>query len=70
MLRTSSFNQEKKLPLDKPRKNRIKDKIHYTTPNHMENRNHLQTVNVIVDTVQESKRSIESLRILDLIRNT
>ena len=47
MLRTSSFNQEKKLPLDKPRKNRIKDKIHNTIPNHMENRNHLQTVNVI-----------------------
>ena len=56
MLRTSSFNQEKKLPLDKPRKNRIKDKIYNTIPNHMENRNHLQTVNVTVDTVQESQK--------------
>jgi hypothetical protein len=56
MVRTSSFNQEKKPPWDKPQKNRIKDKIHNTIPNHMENRNHLQTVNVIVDTVQESQK--------------
>lgn len=42
--------------MDKPRENRIKDKIHNTIPNHMENRNHLQTVNVIADTVQESQK--------------